>query len=471
MYLVTKEFLDLINRVYPGINIKQSYRDLMFILLFVLKCRNDKYEIVLSRKKIAIIEFGPEQGKIKNEGHHYSCLPFLKAFQKDVMCVDTFTWTKHNYSKKQARTAVVVFTPEVEQALIEQSKLLEKGYNKEELYNFKTQTKYNKKMAITDRKQEEAQVNMITDQFATLEQKPLLEYLNGLSVNSFSKLTDTVNLSLAYIEAASIQDETKRLYQSKLLHKIYFSPKPLYQPSKRGNTVRIFPYNESMLMLKRNIRKVLCKGWVEFDLASSQLAIISKIWNVPYIHDYLISGKSIWKDLCNHLQITYSDENKKILKTALYSICFGKSKKKLLLEIEYSFGSSAKLLWMNHHIIQALFKARSRRVSFIMSRGYIITAQGKQVFVSGKDKYEKLTKVRSMLAEEAQSIEFWLLEPVIDLAKTTKNFIITLWQSDGFSVKFTDKSKQDRWTKRIQDVVLARANQLNVPTHLELEIL
>ena len=76
-----------------------------------------------------------------------------------------------------------------------------------------------------------------------------------------------------------------------------------------------------------------------------------------------------------------------------------------------------------------------------------------------------------MLAEEAQSIEFWLLEPVIDLAKTTKNFIITLWQSDGFSVKFTDKSKEDRWTKRIQDVVLARANQLNVPTHLELEIL
>jgi hypothetical protein len=126
---------------------------------------------------------------------------------------------------------------------------------------------------------------------------------------------------------------------------------------------------------------------------------------------------------------------------------------------------------MNHHIIQALFKARSKRVSFIMSRGYIITAQGKQVFVSGKDKREKLNKIRSMLAEEAQSIEFWLLEPVIDLAKTTKNFIITLWQSDGFSVKFTDKSKEVRWTKRIQDVVLARANQLNVPTHLELEIL
>lgn len=61
--------------------------------------------------------------------------------------------------------------------------------------------------------------------------------------------------------------------------------------------------------------------------------------------------------------------------------------------------------------------------------------------------------------------------PVLDLAKFTNDFLITLWQHDGFSVKFTDKTKQEIWLKRIVDCVNQRASELGIVTQLESALL
>ncbi len=70
-------------------------------------------------------------------------------------------------------------------------------------------------------------------------------------------------------------------------------------------------------------------------------------------------------------------------------------------------------------------------------------------------------------------IEMAILTPVIDLAeKNSKNYVITLWQHDGFSIKFLNASKRDQYTKVIINGFQANLDalkHLNIPTYLEYE--
>ena len=58
------------------------------------------------------------------------------------------------------------------------------------------------------------------------------------------------------------------------------------------------------------------------------------------------------------------------------------------------------------------------------------------------------------MAYQVQMIEMLNLNPIIDLAKSHPNdFVITLWQHDGFSVKFMNQSKRDKYTKLICNTI------------------
>ena len=62
------------------------------------------------------------------------------------------------------------------------------------------------------------------------------------------------------------------------------------------------------------------------------------------------------------------------------------------------------------------------------------------------------------------------LNPIFQYAEqNSNNFVITLWQHDGFSVKFLDKSKRDDYTKAIVNKFQKGVENttLNPPTYLE----
>src|SRR5690606_30271586 len=101
-----------------------------------------------------------------------------------------------------------------------------------------------------------------------------LAYLNSLPSNSFTK-TVRRNLPQARMVAANLKKydkgkvsqsrtESSRKANLQLLRKISEQPKPFYQPSSAGNTVRLFSLNESMLGLSREVRRALTQGWVEY---------------------------------------------------------------------------------------------------------------------------------------------------------------------------------------------------------------
>lgn len=87
--------------------------------------------------------------------------------------------------------------------------------------------------------------------------------------------------------------------------------------------------------------------------------------------------------------------------------------------------------------------------------------------------YTQRKRITSAMAQEVQMIEMAILTPIIDLAeKNSNNYVITLWQHDGFSVKFLDKSKRDKCTKVIVNRFKTTIDNLkvfNIPTYLEYE--
>ena len=237
----------------------------------------------------------------------------------------------------------------------------------------------------------------------------------------------------AFAEILKIEKKTSRDHQFNILCAIQEDFKPLYQPSKNGNTVRIFALNDSMLSLKKSIKKVLCKGWFEFDLASAQLAIVSQTWNIPFIRDYLNSGNKIWKDLCSHLNLPYTEDIKADLKVALYALVYGKTVTKLQQLIKETIGEEYVDLWLTHPVIKAILAARKIKIEQLLKDRQLTTIFGKTIKITGKDRTEINAKIRSALAEESQAVEYYLILPVLELAQSTKDFVITLVQADGFS--------------------------------------
>ena len=56
----------------------------------------------------------------------------------------------------------------------------------------------------------------------------------------------------------------------------------------------------------------MTQDWITADLRSAQLAIVAAIWRIPSITEYLRSGKSVWPDLCEHMGLMYTPENKAV---------------------------------------------------------------------------------------------------------------------------------------------------------------
>jgi hypothetical protein len=84
--------------------------------------------------------------------------------------------------------------------------------------------------------------------------------------------------------------------------------------------------------------------------------------------------------------------------------------------------------------------------------------------------YVESDGAKSVLAQLAQATEMALLLPAVELAEGTDEFQILLWQHDGFSVSFQNRSKRERWAGRITEAVNTEAGRLGIPTELEVDM-
>ena len=262
------------------------------------------------------------------------------------------------------------------------------------------------------------------------------------------------------------------------------------------NSWRLYDEGVSITGLPRQYRKMLCKGWTEFDIKSSQLAIVSSKWNIPSIHKFLSKRNSVWDLFFDVFTVKHNeyDETKRFFKESLYSVVFGKQEDRLAKEYDRLFGLGAGKKFSSIWLIRDLFDAREAEINRLANapqgRYYSIAAgissSVNNYFKTGMSKkeiqqYEKTgimpytqrKRITSVMAQEIQMIEMAILYPVIDLAeKNSKHYVITLWQHDGFSVKFLDTSKREKYTKVISNGFQANLDNLkhlDIPTYLEYE--
>lgn len=473
---VDLSFRNLIKDFYPGLGKNLSYWRFMRYLIFGRKDEATGYPLI-DRYHIAKAEDKLELLKSNN----YCAEKFLLSFQQEVMTKESFSWSDWSFKDNEARVAFVQF-PEKIQIAIEQETykvMAEKRVYFDNGYNFSDKLQKIDRELI--RQEALTYVNLTAP-----EAKDLLEYMNQVSVHNFSKVV-AKNLNATLIEAFKIEDPEKRRVQIEIINTIRDELQPFYKPSEEGNTVRIFPLNQSIPMLRKELRKLLTKGWYEFDLANSQLAIVGKTWEISEVQDFLCKGGKIWKELFAHYGIDAVElkQNnpekyeaiKSVLKDALYSLIYGMWKKNLITFLNEGlevFGiKEAGKKFFKHPLMAALFNARENKILEISGCDSVETIFGKTLKVvgsvdnKGKPTASRKKCIRGIMAQQAQAVELYLLLPVLELAKSTNDFVICLWQHDGFSVNFTDKTKKDRWVKRINEAVNEKAASLGIITQLE----
>jgi hypothetical protein len=472
---VSLEFRNLIKANFPGLGKNIHYWKFMRCLIFGKK---DEGRPIISQRCVAKAE---DKLDIYENSNNYNASKFLLKFQAEVMSEETFSWSNWSFKDGEARVAMVEFPQEVKDAIESETY---KIMSETRVY-FDTGNKFSDKLQKISREllRKEAYTYF---NFSSPEAKELLEYMNNVPVHSFSKVV-AANLNDTWLEAFNIKDTKKRDVQVEILKTIKDKLQPMYQPSKKGNTVRIFPLEYSIPMLQKKLIKLLTKGWYEFDLASSQLAIVGKTWEIPEVQEFLQSNKKIWVELINHYgfdanQLKQTDKEKyedikSVLKDALYSLVYGMCKTNLIAFLNEGllpFGiKDAGKKFFKHYLIQALFKARERKITELNNCDSTETIFGKVIKIVGNKRNDgkpndvRSECIRSTMAQQAQAVELYLLLPVLELAKSTDDFVITLWQHDGFSINFTSEGRRDRWINKINKVVNDRAADLGIITKLE----
>lgn len=302
----------------------------------------------------------------------------------------------------------------------------------------------------------------------------MAQYLNNLPTNKFTALAS--NFEAAESEVEKIQNPHAKRVQKLILQTIKERPIPVYVPTK--NSDRLFTMGASMQNLKKNVRKALTQGWVEFDLSSAQLAIIARQWDVPEVIDFLESGKKLWNDLMDHLNLgelnaSEYDRVKSTLKDHTYGIIFGMGEERLVSELNADLSDfgvvDGGVKFLEHPVMKSVLAARKKRITALLRAGFTTeVCDASSAFDAPTLKTIKVTKknVLSILAQEAQAMEQVLIYPAFQLTNETDDFQITLYQFDGFSVSFSNKSRQEYWTNRICEVVDAACEYYGIKSFL-----
>lgn len=404
--------------------------------------------------------------KLKN--NHLVAIEYITFFRESIL---NYTVHEYKHYRHTARTADVEFPKHIIDA--RNKLLLEGNSNKHEVF-ICSGRKFNSK-AITNLKQQDKEmVKQIQGSILPPLCLKFQDYLNDLPPHIFTKMLNHVDEAYEYInrkqlDGSYVLTEEQRYQYSLYLHSIEERPQPIYVGSRNRNTIRLFELHMGLQGIESNIRGILTQDWIEMDLQNAHLAIVAKVWDIPEVKEYLSTGKSIWESLLPYMNIDIKDTfSKSIIKRFLYGCVYGMSKDTLEKNMLSQLGQEKHKAFMSHPIIEAVLKARTKRIKDIRNKGGVITHLGEEIhLIRYQDEDNKwVDTVLTILSQEASEFEMLLLEPILDLSKSSNDFYITLYQFDGVSIHLKNVSKKDYILKRIKKAVDKRAKELDILTTL-----
>lgn len=456
---VSRWFRQRVAETFPALGNNNADWQMMQYLLFGAAQDQSTKKRLLAHKIIA--EIAGHKGNTSN----FKSGQFLERFRNTYFSPETLAWTPYLAATKCRQVEKLILPESLQRALADE--YARKHYETGRVY-FATGLAFNKKAQRQDRRQTQSAANQWAPEAETKEAREILDYLNNLPPHLFSRIV-FLNHEAAEKVALSLENEHARKQQLDILKHIYEQPQPFYRPIRGGNTDRIFGVRAGITALKREVRNALIKGWHKADLKSSQLAINAMLWDVPEVTTFLQRrNTSIWDALYEHFELHGEEaiRAKPALKTALYATCYGMGVRKIGKNLTTDLAAvgirKKGNLFLKHPLIKALLEGRRRAVSRIQADGGARTCFGKWL-----DTFE-LT-IPQVLAQISQAIELKIMHAVFQVANTTSDFTITLFQHDGIAVHFTDKTKLTKWKKHMNRAAGQEAERAGVETFLEWE--
>ncbi len=448
---VSRKFWAETHKAFPGLDLDVAYKCLFWYLLFGRWHDRDTHQLLLHTRLLCQFE-----GKSISNNHGGE---FLSRFKHYVLPTDClFEWSRWDPRKEKCRRLTALHLGAFEDILQQEYQC--RWHHLGRVYLDGTPFSEARQAEFRRERERKSQIYPVQCPDAA----EIRRYLHRVDPSLFTWIV-TANYSRA-VEAARELGQPASTEQMRLLLGINSDPKPFYSGSKYGNTVRLFA-SDSIPNLQKDVRRALTRGWFEADLRCSQLAICARLWNVEEVQAFLQQpGMNFWSFIMKELAVPFEAQPtiKPIIKTALYSICFG-------MKEGHVKGTTARdlvkngqdkrfaTLFVEHPLLRSLLAARELALEGISKDGGAETCFGKWI---GLDADRDAPKV---MAEVAQAWEMKLIFPAFQLARRTPDFTITLFQHDGFSVCFRDNLSY--WIEKINRSIRRAASEQGFHTELE----
>jgi hypothetical protein len=347
-------------------------------------------------------------------------------------------------------------------------------------------TVWTKAKTNAQRKQRRMEAQKEVGKAKSPQQKAMLDYLNNQAPRIHSDvekmIPDMRNAMPAHID---------RNVAAGQLISIEENPQQLYKVSE--NSLRIFPANTGLATEQKDMRRAATKklGWKEFDLRNAGLAIAAYIYrNDPSIQENVIPllSHNIWEVITEEFAIPLDSKTKKALKKAINKVINGG-------ESAAAYWYAMKELQEQGYTVRNVQEETHETDKFwrlLISQNFAVDAKKEQIKkdggitlpngqkiklvetdIIGKSKYNPNKKVvigkrynyGKLLSQEISYYEHLLIYPAFELATENKDrFAITLYQYDGFNVKFYER--KDYWTQKIIETVNSNATAMGIQTQL-----
>ena len=447
------EFRNIVQEYIPAIETDNQWRFLQY-LLFPREVDKDG-NVIIRYQTLQTI------AKHNVKAHDFHSGAFLLEMKQTIL--PELAWSDYSYIEERARIITHHGIP--------QEIMIALAKERKELHNiigqvyFETGLRVSKQRKTEQRMQDKTEAMEYMYMVGCRDAKILLDYMNNLPANRFSLFTRHLHEAMEI--AQSIEHEPTRNRQIDILRSIAVQPQPFYKPTSK--TVRVSSSNDSVLRLRKDIRKALTKGLVYVDLHAAQMAIAARVWNIPSIQALLEKDEHLWNYLLCAIGAEY--EVKPILKQTIYAIMFGMSEK-VLIHGNYRFDGLETLLKpyaiaprsvLDVDIVKDIIIARRNVYGQIAEDMGAYDKYGTFLYINDSN------SVNSIAAQVIQSWELYLMAPIVHAAQLTQQFTIMLWLHDGCYIHVRDMRNFEYWKERINYAVMDNALRENIYTQLVFE--
>jgi hypothetical protein len=473
---ITQKFYNTLNKTFPASQEDIAFRRFLMYLSLGSWYDEDYNYLKLSQFVCSTLEKKPMNGD-------YIAKDYLDKMQSYLPNMIVNGWVHNGYEQEEQHLDSFLIKENVVRLLIdpgfdesfklavEQEKVDILATAKTDLVHYATGSKYNRIRHKAQMEKENSEdvknlTNYVASSLVSL-QKEFLDYFNNLDTHSFNKIVDkNLQEAVALTQSFNFKNEQVRDRNIKILDAIKLQPKPYYYAVEKSR--RIYGLGSCIPYLKREIRKALTKGWIEFDISNCHLAVIAKDWNIPELTE-MLKTSTIWKYLSAYYDVV---EGKEILKKAIYGLVYGSSKANIIEKLkEGGMTEKQARQFFTVPMIDNIYQARKRELKTCTTLPVDCFGEKLVVEYDENDSPYSQKASRKILARKAQAVEFKMLEPLMKFSKENSNvMLVCLYQFDGFSAVCKQPSRMETHCHKLKSILDNHIKEMGYETFVEYKI-